>query len=366
MRSRYLPMLLVAVLACCAVYAQDEYSLQAFRITANAPVTVTISHPNAAVKPVYRPVSGVWTPLEAQQQGGSLSFALPGDAIGSTIVLLDQPDWLTLPDAEAPDLTGARVDGVTVTPEGSAIVCGAVPAPPTIELRLLDAKNPILAARVATLINGLPLDELGAKVELTPSDRGRGLLVTVVPGQLPEDKYVVSVSVPDASPARNTLVATVSFSTAPLLRNGGFEVVSADGKPENWSVGSWGGADPGEYKISVAEGKGRTGNALCLQGISGRINMVVGQPVDMVPTKTYVLSGYAKGDGVGHASLIAADTGGGKQQYDNTGRTAASADWQPFAWELKPQPDKKDYTLYLRNAAVGTVYFDELRLDVKP
>ena len=366
MHSRYLPMSLVAALACCAVYAQDEYSLQAFRITANAPVTVTLSHADPIQKPMYRPQAGEWRPLDARQQEGEVSFALPADAVGETTVLLTQPDWLTLPDGDAPQLAEASIDGVAVTPDGSSITCGAVAVPPTIELKVTDALNPILRSRIAARLNGMPLEELGGKTDLATSNAGKTLSIRVVPGELPEDRYSLTVGVPDASPTRNTLVATVTFSTAPLLRNGGFEAASADGKPESWSVGSWGGSDPGEYKISVVQGQGRTGNALCLDGISGRINMVVGQPVDMVAGKTYVLSGYAKGDGVGYASLIAAGTGGDKQQYDNTGRTAASADWQPFAWELTPQPEKKDYTIYLRSASVGTVYFDDLRLDVKP
>lgn len=366
MPGRYLLMSLVAVLICCGIHAQEEYALEAFRITANAPVTVTLSHAAQTQKPMYRPPAGDWKPLDARQQEGALSFVLPADAVGETLVLLTQPDWLTLPDGDAPQLAAARIGGVAVTPEGSSITCGAVAAPPAIELTVADAQNPILHSRVSVQLNGMPIEDSGGRVLLQPADTGRSLAISVLPGELLEDRYIVSVSVPDASPARNTLVATVSFSTAPLLRNGGFEAVSADGKPENWSVGSWGGSDPGDYKISVAEGQGRSGNALCLQGISGRINMVVGQPVDMVAGSTYILSGYAKGDGVGYASLIAADTGDGKQQYDNTGRTAASADWQPFAWELKPQPGKKDYTIYLRNASVGTVYFDDLRLDMKP
>ena len=262
MHSRYLTMSLVAALACCAVYAQDEYSLQAFRITANAPVTVTLSHADPIQKPMYRPQAGEWSPLDARQQDGEVSFGLPVDAVGETIVLLTQPDWLTLPDGDAPQLAQASVDGVAVTPDGSSIACGAVAAPPTIELKVTDALNPILHSRVAAHLNGVPLGEFGGKSELATSNAGKSLSIRVLPGELPEDRYTLTVAVPDASPARNTLVATVSFSTAPLLRNGGFEAVSADGKPENWSFGSWGGSDPGEYKISVAEGQGRTGNAL--------------------------------------------------------------------------------------------------------
>lgn len=366
MRSPYQLAILYAAIACALVHAEEQYGLDAFRITANAPVTVTLGHPGPVREPAYKPAAGDWMPLQAQQQDGAVSFAMPADAIGDTLVLLTRPDWLTLPDADAPRIMQAIIDGATVTPEGTEIACGAVAAPPVVQLRVVDEKNPILTSRVRATINGLPIDEFGGKAELTASDNGKDLLVSISPGELPEAAYTIEVAAPDASPSRNTLLVSVRFSTAPLLRNGGFEAVSSDGKPEHWSVGSWGGSDPGDYKMSVAEGQGRSGNALCMQGISGRINMVVGQSVDMVAGKTYVLSGYAKGDGVGYASLVAADTAGGKQQYDNTGRTSASTDWQPFAWELSPQPNKKGYTLYLRNAAVGTVFFDDVRLDVKP
>ena len=220
----------------------------------------------------------------------------------------------------------------------------ALDLPPAVALQRVVTVGAQLAGQ--TRVGGLVADRDG---EVTISLMGRQHLSSVDRSWIPVWVYWDGMTAEGAE-----------------LVGGGFEQLDKDGKLEYWSFGSWHGADASEYKITLAKGEGRTGNALKLTGVSGRINMTVGQPVDLLPGTTYVLSGHSKGNcNGGYASLIGKSTTGAKGQYTNTRHLAKSADWAPFAWEITPAPDNKNYVIYLRSTSIGSVYFDDVTLSVK-
>ncbi len=359
-------LLIMTALAAGPCTAAD-FTLQAFKITANAPVEITLPPDQQVKQPTYVTAAGEWKQLAVDKSAAGLSFSLPADAIGSTLVLLDKPDWLTLPDTDAPVLEAASVAGVAVTPIEENMNLGHLAdTPANVMFTVADATNPISLGHVKILLNGQPPEASGGSLMLDQSADGKHADLIITPGQLPEDKHTIMVIVPDASPARNSLIAQLTFSTAPLLRNGGFEELEDNGRPQHWSFGSWHSGEATDYEISIAKGEGRSGNALKFVGISGRLNMVVGQTVDFVPGRTYILSGYSKGDcRGGYASLIGKAIGDAKAQYDNTSPCQQADDWTPFAWEITPAENNKNFIIYLRSTSKGTVYMDDIKLTPK-
>ncbi len=360
-------LIVIAVLAAGTACAAGEFSLQAFKITANAPVQITLP-PNQQVKqPTYVTAAGEWKQLEVDKSEAGLSFSLPADAIGSTLILLDKPDWLTLPDTAAPILEAASVAGAAVTAIEQAMNVGHLSeTPANVTFTVADATNPISAHHIRALLNGQPLSASGGSLKIDQSADGKHADIVITPGDLPEDKHNIMLIIPDATPARNTLIAQLTFTTAPLLRDGGFEELDDEGKLKHWSFGSWHSGEASDYEISIARGEGRSGNALKFVGISGRLNMVVGQSVDLVTGRTYILSGYSKGDcNGGYVSLIGKATGDAKAQYDNTSACKQADDWTPFSWEITPAENNKNYIIYLRSTSKGTVYMDDIELEAK-
>ena len=360
--------LILAVLTISQATCQArDYSLQAVKITANAPVEITMPTSQEVKDPMYTTAAGEWKKLKVVKGKDGLSFSLPGDAIGSSLVLLAKPAWLTLPDTEPPVIEAVSVAGKAAQlVEGEVNVGHLDVTPASIMITAADKLNPIHPRETKVLLNGQLPDSFGGALKLQQSADGKHADIVITPGTLPPDKYTLRVEVADATPARNSTVALVIFNTAPLLRDGGFEELDDDGKLKYWSFGSWHSSEATKYKIELAKGEGRTGNALRFTGTSGRLNMVVGQPVDLLPGTTYVLSGYSKGDcNGGYASLIGKAVGDAKAQYDNTSSCRQADDWTPFSWEITPAENNKNYMIYLRSTSIGSVYFDDVTLSVK-
>ncbi len=360
-------LIVIAMLAAGTACAAGQFTLQAFKITANAPVQITLP-PNQPVKqPTYVTAAGEWKQLQVDKSEAGLAFSLPTDAIGSTVILLSKPDWLTLPDTDAPTIEAASVAGVAVTPIEDTMTVGHLDeTPKNLMFTVADATNPISARHIKVLLNGQPVSSTGGSLKIDQSPDGKHADIIITPGDLPKDKHNIMLIIPDATPARNTLIARLTFTTAPLLRDGGFEELDDKGKPKHWSFGSWHSGEASDYKISIAKGEGRSGNALKFVGITGRLNMVVGQPVDLVPGRTYILSGYSKGDcNGGYASLIGKAVGDAKAQYDNTSPCKQADDWTPFSWEITPAESNKNFIIYLRSTSKGTVYMDDIKLQAK-
>jgi hypothetical protein len=360
-------LLLTVLTTAAAMCDAQDYTLEAIKITANAPVEITMPTSQNLQDPMYSTIAGDWKKLAIVTGKDGISFSLPPDAVGSSLVLLAKPAWLTLPDTEPPVIQAISVAGKAAElVEGEANVGHLNATPTNIMVTAADKLNPIHPQATRVLINGQSLSTFGGSLKLQQSADGKHADILITPGTLPADKYTLTVEVADAAPARSSTAALVIFNTAPLLRDGGFEELTDNGKLKYWSFGSWHSGDPTEYKIEIAKGEGRTGNAVKFTGVSGRLNMVVGQPVDLVPGRTYLLSGYYKSEtGGGWASLIGTSTTGDKGQYTNTGHLAKSPDWAPFAWELTAAPDNKGYIIYLRSTSMGSVYFDDLTLKAK-
>lgn len=356
--------IVIAVLGTFAV-AAEEYTLQPIKVTANAPVEITLAASEPVNDPIYRAAPGEWKDLFVETTDAGVSFSLPDDAVGSTVILLNKPDWLTLPDGEPPVVDAASLDGTALDIAETIELGHLAEAPESIMLTLSDEINPIAARLAKVYINDRSPDSYGGSVSVTQSDDGMHADLLITPGDLPEADYDVRVMVPDATPNRNTLSVTLQFSTAPILRNAGFEQVDDKGNPEFWSTGAWSVEADTEYEIDVVE-DGHTGKCLMIKGIAGSLNLVCGQTVDLILGKTYVLTGYYRGEGkTGHGSLIARGPGG-KGQYDNYSGLTASEEWQEFSWEITPtDEDAEDFTFYVRLSGVGTAYFDDLVLKPK-
>ncbi|MFP3902632.1 MAG: hypothetical protein ACLFWB_00190 [Armatimonadota bacterium] len=348
-----------------ATAAAEDYTLRPIKVTANAPVEITLGATETVHAPIYRTAEGQWSELSVGRDDKGVSFSLPDDAVGSTVILLDKPDWLTLPDTDAPALDAASIGGDAVE-TGETIELGHLKtAPEEIMLTLRDETNPIAAHLARVYINGKSPASYGGSVSHSGSADGKHVDLLIKPGELPDDDYDISVSVPDASPGRNTFATTIAFSTAPMLRNGGFEQVDENNNPEFWSTGAWSTKPETEYEIKVVE-DGHTGKCIMIKGIQDPLNLVCGQDVDLQIGKTYVLTGYYRGEGkAGHGSLIARSSEG-KGQYDNYGGLKADGEWMQFEWELTPtDEDATNYTFYVRLSGVGTAYFDDLKLQPK-
>ncbi|MFO7945350.1 MAG: hypothetical protein R6V19_00840 [Armatimonadota bacterium] len=355
----------IVVFGITAAFAAEDYTLRPIKVTANAPVEITLGATETVHAPIYRTAEGEWTDLSVSKDDKGVSFSLPDNAVGSTVILLDKPDWLTLPDSDAPRLDAASIAGEAVE-VGETVELGHLKAAPeAIMLTLSDETNPIAANLARVYINGKSPESYGGSISHSGSADGKHVDLVIKPGTLPEDDYDINLNVPDASPGRNTFSTTIAFSTAPILRNGGFEQVDKNGNPEFWTTGAWSTKPETEYEIKVVE-DGYAGKCIMIKGIQDPLNLVCGQEVDLQIGKTYVLTGYFRGEGkAGHGSLIARSPDG-KGQYDNFGGLKANGEWMPFEWELTPeQEDATNYTFYVRLSGVGTAYFDDLKLEPK-
>lgn len=357
---------ILAILTCCVVttaLAQD-YSLQPIRITSNVPVKVSIGGGPAVSSPIYRAADGAWKPLDVEQAGGAAAFTQPADAMATTLVLLDKPAWLQLPDDEPPAIAGIRVDDVAVEP-GEEVKLGNVPrAPQSVVIAISDEKNPLALSRAVVSLNGRELPASGGAVTMSQSQDGRQVDVKVTIPDLPQAAHTLSVTVPDASPALNTVRTVLSFSTAPMLANAGFEEADSAGRPLHWACSTWSADAETKAEFKIVDG-GRTGKALLIEGIAGSLNMVCGQAVDLVPGRTYVLCGYQKSTvAAGYASVIG-QAAGKQDQYASMPRLPQADDWTPFSWEVTAKEDNTGFNLYLRSGGQGKIWFDDVSLELK-
>jgi len=233
-------------------------------------------------------------------------------------------------------------------------------------LTLGDSTNPIAISRIAVSIDGRAPAAFGGRVDFNQSKDGKHVDVTIAPGELAEAVHTVFVAVPDAAPGLNTCTTQISFTTAPLLANGDFEQADPQGRPLHWSTSTWSQNAETKAEFKVVDG-GRSGKCLMIYGIAGSLNLVCGQPVDIIPGATYVLSGYYRNDAkLGSASLIAENQATGKQdQYDSMPALQQADDWTAFSWEFTAREDNTSFDLYLRSGGAGKVYFDDIKLERK-
>ena len=366
-----MPLVIVCVLLCVTAQvgwcADAKYELQTIALTATSSLEVTLAagETNAAV---YVDADGKWKKLAVGKTATGVRFSLPDDAVGSTVVLLNKPKWLTLPDTEPPVLEAVSVGGISLDVKAEGMNAGRfAETPKSITLTVSDKLNPLAGGRVRVTIDGLEASECGAQVNITQSKDGKHADIAIEPGKLAAEKHAVGVTVVDATPRHNTLEMAVAFSTAPLLQNGGFEKVKSGGFAQNWRHAAWGRKPDTEYETTVAKGKGRSGNALKITGIAGHLYLIVGQQVEAEGGKTYVISGYYKTDGEGAcaASFYGKPEGELKEQYISGPMMPAAPDWTPFSWEFTAEEGHPLYEVFVWSKYQGDVYFDDLELKLK-
>lgn len=358
---------LLCVMAQAGYCADARYELQTITLTATSSLEVTLAAGEAS-EPVYVTAGGKWKQLEVAKIATGIRFSLPDDAVGATVVLLNKPKWLTLPDTEAPVLEAVTVGKVSVDVKAEGMNAGRFSeTPKSIILTVSDKLNPLAGGRVRVTIDGQEAADTGTKLTITQSKDGKHADIAIEPGKLAPDKHTVAVTVVDAAPRHNTLEMAVAFSTAPLLQNGDFEKVKSGGFAQNWRHAAWNLKPDTKYQTTVAKGKGRSGNALKITGIAGNLCLIVGQHVEVEGGRTYVISGYYKTDGEGAcaASFYGKPEGELKEQYISGPMLPAAPDWTPFSWEFTAGEGHPLYEVFVWSKYQGDVYFDDLELQPK-
>lgn len=354
-----------ALLLCASIATAADYSLEAFSLRSTTPVTITFGPGKAADGPVYLPPGGEWSSLDVVEVDGARRCAIAAHGGQQTIVLMSKPDWLTLPDTEAPQLSLVKVDDADMQPEGGRLELGwRAEAPEGVRVTVTDALNPVAGDRAQATIDGRAPADFGGAVETEQAQDGKSATIIVRFGELPPDKHTLSISVPDATPHSNTATLAVTFDTSPLLLNGDFEQGGGAAFATHWRHAAWGRKPETQYETVVAEGEGRSGNAVRLTGIADPLYLIVGQPAQLQGGQSYVLSGYYRTESdqrVG-ASFNGTPAGELKQQYVESPPFPPSAEWAPFEWEFHPEPGHPEFEVFLWSKSKGSVWFDDLQL----
>lgn len=149
--------------------------------------------------------------------------------------------------------------------------------------------------------------------------------------------------------------------------NLGFEAGLSD-LPLGWACQRWSEAvGDGRFEWSTEAHEGR--RSLALIGTAGRPNLVAechrrwspAQPTSYRVTVYYRTRGEAKP----YLSYVAA-LPGGQQQYDSSPFLTAQASWTKATWQFRTTAGSADGRLFLRNAGVGTVWYDAVEVTAVP
>ncbi len=308
----------------------------------------------------YRDAEGRWQELPTERTAEATVLRLAPETIGggATLVVLDKPDWMVLDDVAPPVATSVLIAGqergladLEMGWTGRALG--------EIVLAVADAANPLDLDGLRVTLNHAPLEARRLSVEPLDNTRRQARITLNLAG-LPPGRYAVDLRLTDLAPARNALTAPISFNSAPLLLNAGFEEADEAGKPVNWSPGVWSSDADTKYDISVKPGGAEGEKALCLTGLAGNLNMVCSQRTqDLQSGVTYVYTGQYRSEN-GCALTAIANRGGQEVDYLSLG-LPATADWTPFTWEFTLQPH--DYALIVvRSGNTGESWFDDLRV----
>ena len=353
------------LLLLASVSTAADYSLEAFSLRSTTPVTITFGPGKAADGPVYLPPGGEWSPLEVVEVDGTRRCAVAANGGGQTIVLMSKPAWLTLPDAEAPQFTLVKINDTDMQPEAGRLELGwRTAAPQSVVVAVSDALNPVAASRALATLDGRALADFGGAVDTQQTEDGKSATIAIRLGQLPRDKHTLSLSVPDATPHANTLTLAVAFDTSPLLLNGDFEQGGGAAFATHWRHAAWGRKPETQYETVVAQGEGRSGNAVKLTGIADPLYLIVGQEISLQAGQSYVFSGYyrTEADQKLGVSLVGTQAGELKQQYVESPPFTPSTEWAPFEWEVLAEAGHPEFEVFLWSKSKGSVWFDDLQL----
>ncbi len=360
---------LSALLVCASIATAADYSLEAFSLRSTTPVTITFGPGKTADGPVYLPPGGEWSSLDVVEVDGARRCAIAAHGGQQTFVLMSKPDWLTLPDTEAPELSLVKVDDAEMQPEGGRIELGwRAKAPGGILVTVTDALNPLAANRALATLNGRALADFGGTVDTQQTEDGKSATIAIRLGELPPDKHTLSIWVPDATPHSNLAALAITFDTSPLLLNGDFEQGGGAAFATHWRHAAWGRKPETQYETVVAAGEGRSGNAVKLTGIADPLYLIVGQEVPLQAGQSYVFSGYyrTEADQKLGVSLVGTEAGELKQQYVESPPFTPSTEWAPFEWEVLAEAGHPRFEAFVWSKSKGSVWFDDLQLMPKP
>ncbi len=357
--------LAIIVLAYSAWSAPAQYPVHTITLSSTVRCGITLGPDKPVNEPTYITPDGEWKRLEVKQSAAGTSFSLPQGTAGSTIILLDKPKWLTLPDTEAPLLKAAAIGKDSISLSHPHMDAGHFfETPSHFVFTVADELNPINGEAIAVLIDGRNISEYGGNIKIDQSADGKRADIIITPGDLPRQKHKITISVPDATPRRNTLDLGLAFSTAPLIANAGFENANANLVATGWRYAAWGQNKETKWKTIVAKGEGRTGSAVKMTGIAGKLYLIVGQQCDLVAGQTYIFSGWYRSeaeDGCG-VSLVGPAVGDLKQQYVESPILENTAQWTPFSWEVTPEAGHTSFEIFVFSKGKGASWFDDLEL----
>lgn len=350
--------LLTTLSVCITLSAAGAPLLERLSVHATGTVTITVPVDRAPAGPIFLAADGSWQPLDVRVEDNRATFTVPPEAEGRTVVILHVPDWLNLDDTEPPVVEQVTVDGEPVEVAAEIDLGHRTTPPDAVRVLFRDEESPLDALAAVVTINGAPYP--GEAVIILPTRNGdEGRYIDVSTGQLEPGEHTLRLRVPDAAPVPNFAQVTIRFITGPLVKNGGFEELTAAGAPLHWTLGTWSRDDETRAELRVIEG-GRTGDrALELLGIDGSLNLVCGQQVPLSGERTYVLRGYYQATSDrGFLSMIADN----KEQYLNSPRLPAAEDWTPFEWRFSTEPGEV-FHIYLRNGGKGFVRYDDVEME---
>ncbi len=316
-----------------------------------------------AQKVLVRAAGGKWVPVAAKQVDGRIEFALDATLLagGKGTIVIDPPSWMKLDDEQPPEVTGFALDGQPRELKGPFDL-GHVARPPSkVEITFVDRDNPLDPASLLVRVEPSYPDRPQSEHRFTGgADRKQGTVVVTLP-ELPQDSYRVLVAVADASPQVNRQRVEVRFSTLPLILNGSFEQVTAEGKAANWSFGTWSSNAETKYKMEVVEGGVAGRRALRMEGLAGSLNMVCSQTTyDVTSGGEFVVTGSYRTDGGCGLSILAYDAGGKELLYDTRG-LKPTKQWTAFREEFKVPPNAR-VVIAPRSGSKGVSWFDDLKM----
>jgi len=340
--------------------AASETKLQRLMIQTGGALTVTMPTDVAPRGSVYRASGGEWRPLEVQFAGGRVTFRVPADVAGQTVVLLNVPDWLVLDDDDPPVVAKITVEGDQVE-VAKDIDLGHWPSTPRkITALFRDTANPIDLEGAAITLDGAAVSSNCVKWAEATSDRDRSLAVKM--GDMPPAKHVLSLRVPDAAAVPHYAEVLIRFNTGPLLKDGGFEELRIDGSSKHWGAHRWSVSEQTKAEVRIVPGARSGKHCAEIKGIAGSLNLLFGQSVPLSPNREYIVKGFYQATSPGgYLSMINRSKDENKQ-YLNSPRLKPANGWTPFEWQFSTRPSS-GYTLYLRNTGKGFVRYDDVVLD---
>ena len=345
--------------------AADRYDISRLTVTGYVATRLWLAAPAKTNRPMYLNVKGEWKDLAVEKTATGLSFSLPQDGMARSVIVLDRPAWLVLPDADPPAIEAISVGATATQPSAELIDLGHVArTPASITITAGDKLNPIALDRIQVRINEKQPSAWDGSVRVTQSKDGRHADIIITPGELGEAQHTIVVTVPDAAPTHNAATVQLAFDTMPLIKNGQFEEVDANGRAKHWFGDAWSLSKDTKYEYTAAKGAGRTGNALKINGIAGNLCLLARQQPKLEPGKTYVMTGYYKSDATSGGVLLF--TLKDSKTVQSEGQTfEPAAEWTPFEWEFTFKPGPNRVYIYVRSNGKGISWYDDVKLELK-